>query len=148
MFDIGAMELLIVVVVAILVIGPKDMPMALRSAGRWIGKMRRMSNHFRAGIDNMIREAELEDAEKEWRERNAKIMADHPGAAEQVREPENLLTDDVMEPLPSNGAGSDRDREGGGARAEATVGRSSNQEPQAEPELPLEKSKSPTEQPD
>ena len=49
MFDIGASELLVIVVVAILVIGPKDMPNAMRAAGRWIGKMRRMSNHFRAG---------------------------------------------------------------------------------------------------
>ena len=100
MFDVGAAELLVIVVVAILVIGPKDMPMALRSAGRWIGKMRRMSNHFRAGIDNMIREAELEDAEKQWQERNAEIMAKHPAAASQVRDPDNLLTQGGMEPLP------------------------------------------------
>ena len=57
MFDIGADELLLTAVVAIVVIGPKDLPRALRTAGRWIGKMRRMSNAFRAGIDNVIREA-------------------------------------------------------------------------------------------
>ena len=79
MFDIGAAELLVIVVVAILVIGPNEMPRALRSAGRWVGKLRRMSNHFRSGIDAMIREAELEDAEKEWKQRNAKIMAETPG---------------------------------------------------------------------
>ena len=37
-----------------------------------------MSNAFRAGIDNVIREAELEELEKEWRERNARIMAEYP----------------------------------------------------------------------
>ena len=75
MFDIGAAELLVIVITAIVVIGPKEMPRALRTAGRWIGKMRRMSNHFRTGLDAMIREAEMEEAEKEWRERNREIMA-------------------------------------------------------------------------
>lgn len=79
MFDIGAGEVLVIAVVAILVIGPKDMPMALRTAGRWIGQVRRMSNHFRAGIDAMIREAEMEEMEKKWQERNAQIMRAHPG---------------------------------------------------------------------
>lgn len=78
MLDIGASELLMIVIVAILVIGPKDMPLALRQAGRWIGKIRRVSNHFRTGLDAMIREAEMEDMEKKWRDQNAKIMADNP----------------------------------------------------------------------
>ena len=69
MFDIGAGELLVIAIAAILVIGPKDMPMALRTAGRWIGQLRRMSNHFRSGIDAMIREAEMEEMEKKWQER-------------------------------------------------------------------------------
>ena len=64
MFDIGASELLVIVIVAILVIGPKDMPKALRTAGRWIGKLRRMSNHFRAGIDEVVRQAEIEEMEE------------------------------------------------------------------------------------
>ena len=79
MFDIGASELLLIVVVAVIVIGPKDIPLALRTAGRWIGKIRRVSAHFRAGLDTMVREAEMEDMEKKWREQNAKIMAEHPG---------------------------------------------------------------------
>lgn len=78
MFDVGASELLLTVIVAIVVIGPKDLPLALRTAGRWIGKLRRMSGHFRAGLDAMIREAEMEELEKEWKERNARIMAADP----------------------------------------------------------------------
>ena len=78
MFDIGATELLVIAIVAILVIGPKDMPLALRTAGRWIGKIRQVSAHFRTGLDAMIREAEMEDMEKKWREQNARIIADHP----------------------------------------------------------------------
>lgn len=78
MFDIGADELLLTAVVAIVVIGPKDIPRALRTAGRWIAKMRRMSSAFRAGIENVIREAEMEELERTWREKNAAIMAQHP----------------------------------------------------------------------
>ena len=80
MFDVGASELLLIVIVAIVVIGPKDMPVALRTAGRWIGKMRRISGHFRSGIETMIREAELEEMERKWREQNEAIMKAHPDA--------------------------------------------------------------------
>lgn len=78
MFDIAPSELLLVVIVAIVVIGPKDLPIALRTAGRWIGRIRRVSNHFRAGIETMIREAEMEEMDRKWREQNAAIMAAHP----------------------------------------------------------------------
>ena len=78
MFDIGADELLLTAVVAIVVIGPKDLPRALRTVGKWVAKMRRMSNAFRSGIENVIREAELEDMEEQWRKQNAAIMEQHP----------------------------------------------------------------------
>ena len=78
MFDIGWDEMLLTAIVAIVVIGPKDLPAALRAAGRWIGKVRRVSGHFRAGIENMIREAELEEMEREWRKQNEEIMKAHP----------------------------------------------------------------------
>lgn len=86
MFDIGAAEILIVLIVAVAVIGPKDMPAALRQAGRWLGKIRRMSNHVRSGIDTMIREAEMEDMEKEWKAQNERIMREHPEATEDIAE--------------------------------------------------------------
>ena len=78
MFDIGASEFLLIVIVAIVVIGPKDLPVALRTAGRWIAKVRRVSGHFRSGIETMIREAELEEMERKWREQNEAIMKAHP----------------------------------------------------------------------
>ena len=101
MFDVGAPELLLIVIVAILVIGPKDMPMALRTAGRWIGKMRRMSNHFRSGVETMIREAEMEEMEKKWQEQNRKVMEQHPA---QETPPQitaaNAAGEDFVPPLP------------------------------------------------
>jgi sec-independent protein translocase protein TatB len=74
MFDIGVGELLVILIVAVVVIGPKDLPLAMRTAGRWIGKIRRVSAHFRSGIDTMVREAELEDMEKKWKAQNEEIM--------------------------------------------------------------------------
>lgn len=86
MFDIAPSEMLLVVIVAIVVIGPKDLPMALRTAGRWMGKVRRVSNHFRSGVETMIREAEMEEMERKWREQNAAIMAAHPASEGQTIE--------------------------------------------------------------
>jgi sec-independent protein translocase protein TatB len=88
MFDIGASELLLIVVVAIVVIGPKDLPRALRTAGQWIAKIRRVSGHFRSGIETMIREAELEEMERKWREQNEAIMKAHPQLPEPQSSPE------------------------------------------------------------
>lgn len=81
MFDIGASELLLIVVVAIVAIGPKDLPLALRTAGKWMGKIRRVSGHFRTGVETMIREAELDEMEKKWREQNEAIMSANPFSA-------------------------------------------------------------------
>ena len=81
MFDIGWDEMLFTAFVAIMVIGPKELPRALRTAGNWLGKVRRVSGHFRAGVENMIREAEMEDMEAKWKEQNEAIMTAHPPAA-------------------------------------------------------------------
>ena len=106
MFGIAPDEMLLVVIVAIIVIGPKDLPLALRTAGRWIGKIRRVSGHFRAGIETMIREAEMEEMERKWKEQNAAIMAAHPApdaAAGQTTDAASDQNDPppLMQPLPA-----------------------------------------------
>lgn len=78
MFDLGWSELLLVAAVALIVIGPKDLPVAMRAVGRWVGKARAMSRHVRAGFDEMVRQAELEEMEKEWKRHNEAIMAAAP----------------------------------------------------------------------
>jgi sec-independent protein translocase protein TatB len=87
MLGIDWEELLVIIVVAVVVIGPKDMPMALRTVGRWIARVRRVSNHFKAGIESMIREAELEEMEKKWAAQNEAITRDFPDDAPPEMEP-------------------------------------------------------------
>jgi sec-independent protein translocase protein TatB len=80
MFDIGYLELLLIAAVALVVIGPKELPRVMRTVGEWVGRARGMARHFRSGIDTMIRESELEEMEKKWRDENARIMREHPAA--------------------------------------------------------------------
>lgn len=87
MLGIDWQELLVIIVVAVVVIGPKDMPKALRTAGRWIARVRRVSNHFKSGIETMIREAEMEEMEQKWAAQNEKIMREYPSDAPPEMEP-------------------------------------------------------------
>jgi len=78
MFGIDSGELLVIALVALVVIGPKDLPRVMRTVGKWVGQARGMARHFRSGFDAMIRESEIEDMEKKWREDNERIMRMHP----------------------------------------------------------------------
>lgn len=78
MFDFAPTELLLCAVVALVVIGPRDLPKAMRFVGKYVGKARGMAKHFRSGLDTMMREAELEEMEKQWRSHNEAIMRAYP----------------------------------------------------------------------
>ena len=78
MFGVDTSELLVVAVIALLFIGPKELPRVMMQVGRWVGKVRGYARHFTSGIENVIREAELEEMEKKWREENQRILAQYP----------------------------------------------------------------------
>jgi len=78
MFGVDSSELAVVAILALIFIGPKDLPKVMRTVGYWVGRARGMARHFTAGIENMVREAELEEMEKRWREENERIMRLHP----------------------------------------------------------------------
>jgi sec-independent protein translocase protein TatB len=65
MFDIGWGELLVIGMVALIAIGPKELPAALRGLGQWMGKIRRMASEFQNQFHEAMREAELSDLKKE-----------------------------------------------------------------------------------
>ena len=66
MFDLDAGKILVVGVVALLVIGPKDLPRVLRTVGQTVGRMRRMASEFQHQFAEAIKEADLEDVKKEF----------------------------------------------------------------------------------
>jgi sec-independent protein translocase protein TatB len=86
--DIGASEYLIIAVAALIFIGPKDLPKALRTLGQWVAKARGMAADFRSSFDEMARQSELDDLRKEVEAMRkgqydpARLAADHAGAAE------------------------------------------------------------------
>lgn len=92
MFGIDSTEFLLIVIIAVIVIGPKDLPRALYKVGQIIGKAQGMARHFRTGIDAMVREVEMEDLEKKWAAQNKRIMEEHP--------PETVDHVPAMEALP------------------------------------------------
>ena len=96
MFGVDSTEFAIVAILALIFIGPKDLPKVMRTVGYWVGRMRGMARHFTSGLENMMREAELEEMEKKWREENERIMRAHPADAH-YPEPG---TPDEMPPLP------------------------------------------------
>ena len=62
---IGGFEILVIGLVALLVVGPKDLPMLMRKVGQFVAKARGMANEFRASFDEMARQSELDDLRKE-----------------------------------------------------------------------------------
>jgi sec-independent protein translocase protein TatB len=65
-FGIGYTEIFVIAMVAIIVIGPKDLPRVLRAVGKTVGKMRGMAREFQGHLDSAMREAGLEDVKKEF----------------------------------------------------------------------------------
>jgi sec-independent protein translocase protein TatB len=66
MFDIGWGELLIIGMVALIAIGPKELPGVLRTLGQWMGKIRRMASDFQGQFQEAMREAEMAEVRKEF----------------------------------------------------------------------------------
>jgi sec-independent protein translocase protein TatB len=63
--DVGATEYLVIAIVALIVVGPKDLPVLLRKLGQFLAKLRGMASEFRASFDEMARQSELDDLRKE-----------------------------------------------------------------------------------
>ncbi|WP_213772459.1 Sec-independent protein translocase protein TatB [Bradyrhizobium sp. dw_78] len=68
MFDIGWSELALIAVVALIAIGPKELPGVLRTVGQWVGKARRMAAEFQGQFQEAMREAEMADLKKSFDE--------------------------------------------------------------------------------
>ena len=65
MLDIGWIEILIIAVVALFVVGPKDIPKALRTVGIWVGKLRHLSREFQTTVEDAVRDTEIDEVKKQ-----------------------------------------------------------------------------------
>ena len=95
--EVGALEYLIIAIVALIVVGPKDLPVLLRKLGQFVAKLRGMASEFRASFDEMARQSELDELRKEvdaMRRGQFADMADHDLEMRQtVNEIEQSLSD-------------------------------------------------------
>ena len=84
---IGSSELFVIALVALIVVGPKDLPVMLRKLGQWVAKMRGMANEFRASFDEMARQSELDELRKEVEAlRSGSYLSPVRDAADSVRD--------------------------------------------------------------
>ena len=92
MFDIGWQELFIIAVLGIIVLGPKDLPLALRTVTKWLRKARSVAREFQSGLDDMMRDSELDDVK-----RQIESAADHDLAKDiqETIDPTGAIADDI-----------------------------------------------------
>ncbi len=86
MFEISWSELLILAVVTLLFVGPKELPVFLRTIGRYAGTVRRHASEFRAQFDQAMREAELDSMKKEMEGMQASVNAEVMSATKSFEE--------------------------------------------------------------
>jgi sec-independent protein translocase protein TatB len=94
MFDIGWQELFIVAIIGILVVGPKDLPKAIRTVTFYLRKARGLAREFQSGLDDVVREAELDDLKKQM---DDTANFDIAGEIEKTIDPTGDLSRDITE---------------------------------------------------
>jgi sec-independent protein translocase protein TatB len=75
MFDIGWSELLVIAVVAIIVVGPKELPRLMRTFGHYVGKVRAMASDFQRQFEEAVRDSEIDEVRKAMQELHAQTPA-------------------------------------------------------------------------
>src|SRR5215471_18211900 len=101
MFDIGWSELVVIAVVALIAIGPKELPGVLRMVGQWMGKARRMAAEFQGQFQEAMREAEMAELKKsfdEVREAASSFTSNNMMTSLQKDVSEALRVDDIDKP--------------------------------------------------
>jgi sec-independent protein translocase protein TatB len=97
MFDIGWGEFVVIGIVALIAIGPKELPGVLRTAGQWMGKIKRMAGEFQGQFNEALREAEMADIKKHADELTSAVSTFDPMANAQ-KEMESAFGGNVTPP--------------------------------------------------
>ena len=102
MFDIAWSHLAVIALVALLVIGPKDLPRVLRTVGTWVGKARAVAREFQSSLDQMVREAELDEVKRQVEAAsNVNLERELENSIDPGGEMERSLKAPVITPPPS-----------------------------------------------
>ncbi len=96
MFDIGWSEMLIIGVVTLVVLGPKELPHALKAVSHWMRAARKLGAEFQSGVNEIVREAELEDAKRELQKISSHTISDK---IEKAIDPSGDLKKAINDPL-------------------------------------------------
>lgn len=95
MFDIGWSELLILAVITLIVVGPKDLPVLMRTIGRYAGYVRRQADEFREHVNAAMREAEFESIKSELNSVNADLKRSFEDAQSSIDESRKTLDEEI-----------------------------------------------------
>jgi len=98
MFDLGWSEILIIGVVALIVIGPKELPNALKTFAYWMKQARKMAREFHSGVDEMIRQAELDEAKKAVDDARRSINKQIENSVDPTGDVKRTLSDNPLKP--------------------------------------------------
>lgn len=127
MFDIGWPELAVILIVALIVIGPKDLPRAMHTVGKWVRKARMLAREFQSNMDEMVRQAELEDLKKEVERARQLNLKDQ---LEKHIDPKGTLKESLsFDPVPLDGDEAEEDE--GGRPAPTPLARTAPTDAQA-----------------
>jgi sec-independent protein translocase protein TatB len=96
MFDIGWSEMLIIGIVTLVVLGPKELPHALKTFSHWMRAARKLGSEFQSGVNEIVREAELEDAKRQLQQISKQSIGDK---IEKAIDPSGDLKKAINEPL-------------------------------------------------
>lgn len=107
MFDIGWVEMMVVIVVLIIVIGPKDLPVVLHTMGRWVARARAMARSFQDSIEDMARESGLDEIRDEARSiRDFRLDEE----VEKAIDPKGELKEGIAPEIEGGSKGADGDK--------------------------------------
>lgn len=137
MFDIGWSEMLIIGVVALVVIGPKELPGALKTFAFWMKQARKLAREFQSGVDDMIRTAELDEAKKAVEDVRRNLNKEIETAVDPTGEMKQALSDqEIKAPTPSIPLSPPTPASNGGAEPQAAPAAEGTPAPEAPPAAP------------
>jgi sec-independent protein translocase protein TatB len=132
LLDFGWSELMLIGLVALVVIGPKDLPRALRVAGFWVRKARSLSREFQSSVEQMVREAELDEMRQEL---NKATQIDLDSEFRHTVDPTGSLAESLKPPQLPDFSAPHADAPDDGV-ADATEAAKTEVEPEPPPDTP------------